>query len=188
MLGTNISLTQSIDPYEWEVLSTSLTSAVTFRGTHPFGRAAKTAERELNVVAADSLQDTAAADQPAAPAKTPEEEKGLPWDLSLAFSYSTSKGARESSSTLNLGGSVSLTRGWILTYRSNYNVIERDFLGDYFGVTRDLHCWEMSFGRQKLAEEWEFYFKIYIKSHPEIYAEQGSRGLGGGSFSSSFDY
>jgi hypothetical protein len=160
---------------------------VSFRGTHPFGKAAKTAERELNVAAADTLEVPAAtAETP--PAEKPEEEKGLPWDLSFAFSYSTSKGAQEPSSTINLGGSVSLTQGWRLTYRSNYNVIDRDFLGDYFSVTRDLHCWEMSFGRQKLAEEWEFYFKIFIKSHPEIYAEQGSRGLGGGSFSTPLGY
>jgi hypothetical protein len=66
--------------------------------------------------------------------------------------------------------------------------MQRDFLGDYYGLTRDLHCWEMSFGRQKLGEEWEFYFRIFIKSHPEIYAEQGSRGLGGGTFSTPFNY
>jgi len=188
VLGTNISLTQSIDPYEWEVLSTSLTSAVSFRGTHPFGKAVKTAERELNVAAADTLEVPATTAETPPPAEKPEKEKGLPWDLSFAFSYSTSKGAQEPSATINLGGSVSLTQGWRLTYRSNYNVIDRDFLGDYFSVTRDLHCWEMSFGRQKLAEEWEFYFKIFIKSHPEIYAEQGSRGLGGGSFSTPLGY
>ena len=194
VLGTNLSLNQSIDPYEWEVLNTSLTSSVSLRGTHPFGRAAKAQERELNVAAmADSLEKSAAVETPAKepaeePEEEPEEEQGLPWDLSLAFSYSNSKGAQNPSSTLNIGGSFTLTKGWKLTYRSNYDVIERDFLGDYFSVTRDLHCWEMSLGRQKLAEEWEFYFKIYIKIHPEIYAEQGSRGLGGGSFSTPFNY
>jgi hypothetical protein len=87
-----------------------------------------------------------------------------------------------------MGGSIELTRGWSLSYRSTYNVIDREFLGDYFSITRDLHCWEMSFSRQKLGDEWEFYFKINIKLHPEIFAEQGSRGLGGGSFSSPFGY
>jgi hypothetical protein len=178
-------------------MNTSLTSSVSLRGTHPFGRAEKAEERELNVAAlADSL-DQAAAEADAAkkppieePARQdvtePEKEKGLPWDLSLAFSYSNSKGQPDPQSTLNIGGSFTLTKGWTLTYRSNYNVIDREFLGDYFGVTRDLHCWEMSFGRQKLADEWEFYFKIFIKAHPEIYGEQGSRGLGGGSFTSPF--
>jgi lipopolysaccharide assembly outer membrane protein LptD (OstA) len=193
VLGTNISLNQSIDPYGFEVLNTSLTSSVSLRGTHPFGRATKLDERELNVAAiADSLESASAAqklpsEEPAREdVKEPEVEKGLPWDLSLAFSYSNSKGAPDPSSTLNIGGGFTLTKGWRLTYRSNYDVIDREFLGDYFGVTRDLHCWEMSFGRQKLADEWEFYFKIFIKSHPEIYAEQGSRGLGGGSFTSPF--
>jgi hypothetical protein len=193
VLGTNISLNQSIDPYEFEVLNTSLTSSVSFRGTHPFGRSAKADMRELNVAAlADSLEAAASArklptEEINRPDEAePEEEKGLPWDLSLAFSYSNSKGAPDPQSTLNIGGSFTLTRGWRLTYRSNYDVIDREFLGDYFGVTRDLHCWEMTFGRQKLADEWEFYFKIFIKAHPEIYGEQGSRGLGGGSFTSPF--
>ncbi|MBP2680508.1 MAG: LPS-assembly protein LptD, partial [Candidatus Krumholzibacteriota bacterium] len=193
VLGTNISLNQSIDPYGFEVMNTSLTSSVSLRGTHPFGRSEKKEERELNVAAmADSLEASAAAKTPPAAeegqeareTEETEEERGLPWDLSLSFSYSNSKGAPDPNSTLNIGGGFTLTKGWKLTYRSSYNVISREFLGDYFGVTRDLHCWEMSFGRQKLADEWEFYFKIFIKSHPEIYAEQGSRGLGGGSFSS----
>jgi hypothetical protein len=67
-------------------------------------------------------------------------------------------------------------------------VIDRDFLGDYYSITRDLHCWEMSFSRQKLGDRWEFYFRINIKAHPEIYAEEGSRGLGGGSITSPLGY
>jgi lipopolysaccharide assembly outer membrane protein LptD (OstA) len=194
VLGTTISLNQQIEPYGFEVLNTSLTSSVGLRGTHPFGRSAKAEARELNVAAiADSLDKAAAAEtQPSEEdnsasqeAEVPEEEeKGLPWDLSLQFSYSNSKGAADPQSTLNINGSFALTKGWTLTYRSSYNVTERDFLGDYFSVTRDLHCWEMTFGRQKLVDEWEFYFKIFIKAHPEIYGEQGSRGLGGGSFGS----
>jgi lipopolysaccharide assembly outer membrane protein LptD (OstA) len=197
VLGTSVSVSQSIDPYGWEIENTSLTSSVSFRGTHPFGRAAASPERELNVVAADSLAAETAgtegeATPPAAAGKQEEtqaeEEKGLPWDLSVAFSYSKSRGFEDPSSTLNLGGSLNLTRGWRLTYRTTYNVVSRDFLQDFLSVTRDLHCWEMSLGRQKLGDEWEFYFKIYIKSHPEIYAEQGNRGLGAGSFLAPLSY
>jgi hypothetical protein len=190
VLGTNVSLNQSLDPYQWNVLNTSLSSSVSFRGTHPFGRATEEAPRERNVAAADTIEGAVGIDQGGASEKEKEavEGKGLPWDLALAFSYSKATGFDQASSTLNLGGSVELTRGWTFTYRSTYNVIDRDFLGDYFGITRDLHCWEMSFSRQKLGEEWEFYFRINVKTHPEIYAEQGSRGLGGGTFSTPLGY
>ena len=191
VLGTNLSLNQTIDPYQLNVLNTSLSSSVSFRGTHPFGNAAEEAPRELNVAAADTLEGAVGVDHGGEPEKETEKEaekEGLPWDLALAFSYSKATGANQSSSTLNLGGSIELTRGWEISYRSTYNVIDRDFLGDYFSLTRDLHCWQMSFSRQKLGDEWEFYFKINIKLHPEIYGEQGSRGLGGGTFTSPLGY
>ncbi len=196
VLGTNLSVSQTINPYEWEIQNTSLTSSLSIRGTHPFGRATAAAERERNVAAADTVEGAPAAPE-AAPAEgaTPteavekkNEQEGLPWDINVAFSYSKSRGAEDARSTVNLGGNVSLTQGWKVTYRTTYDVMSREFLQNFVSVTRDLHCWEMSFGRQRLGDEWEFYFKIYIKAHPEIYAEQGDRGLGGGSFTSPFSY
>lgn len=186
VFGTNISVNQTIDPYEWKVLNTSLTSSLNLRGTHPFGRGTGRAERELNVAASDTLGQAPRLEP--GPAKGLDDDKGLPWDLTASISYSQSAGFDQASSTLNLGGSVEITRGWKLNYRTTYNVIDRDFLGDYYSITRDLHCWEMSFSRQKLGDRWEFYFRIAIKTHPEIYAEEGSRGLGGGSVISPFGY
>ena len=90
---------------------------------------------------------------------------------------------------MNLNGSINLTRAWSIVYTTTYDVQGREFSGQRYTVTRDLHCWEMSFTRQQLGNEWEFYFKISLKAHPEIYAEQGQRGLGGGSsFGLPFQY
>jgi hypothetical protein len=196
VLGTNLSVSQTIDPYLWEIQNTSLTSSLSLRGTHPFGRATPAGERELNVAAADTVSEESAVQGEAPAEGTPpkgaaektNDESGLPWDVNIAFSYSKSKGTEDPRSTVNLGGNFSLTKGWKLTYRTTYDVISREFLQDYLSITRDLHCWEMSFGRQRLGDEWEFYFKIYIKLHPEIFAEQGSRALGGGTFSTPFSY
>jgi len=186
VLGTDISLNQTLNPYNFKVLNTSLTSAIGIRGTHPFGRATVREARELNPVAADTLVggSAASAEKQQTPNRGDGGEKGLPWDVSMGFSYSQSTGFENPSSTLNLSGSISLTQGWRVNYRTQYDVIDRDFLGTYYSVTRDLHCWQMSFSRQQLGNEWEFYFRIEIKTHPEIYAEEGSRGLGGGSFMS----
>jgi hypothetical protein len=187
ILGTSLSVSQSIDPYDFNILSTRLSTSLNFRGHHPFGRAVET-RRELNIVAADTT-GAVGLDVGGEPDETEEEEKGLPWNLGLAFSYSKADGIDEPSSTLNLNGGISLTRGWRLTYRTTYDVVDRDFLGEYISIARDLHCWQISFSRQKLGDEWEFYFKISVVSLPELYAEQGSRGLGSGnSFGSPFDY
>jgi lipopolysaccharide assembly outer membrane protein LptD (OstA) len=185
VIGTNFSISNSIDPYTLDVESTRLSSGLSLGGTHPFGSAAEAAAPELNVVARDS-SDTGVSDDTYPGKSSDDDEKGLPWSVSMAFSYSKS-GFGEPSSTMNLNGNMSLTQNWKISYRTTYDVVGRDFLGEYISITRDLHCWEMSLARQKLGDEWEFYFRINLKSHPELYAEQGNRGLGGGTFGSPFN-
>jgi hypothetical protein len=182
-----VSINNSIDPYSLEVESTRLTSGLTIGGTHPFGTAAEAAAPELNIVAADTAETVFEGDRDIQREALGEDGDGLPWNVSAAFSYSKSSFG-DPSSTLNLNGSISLTSAWRISYRTTYDVVDRDFLGEYISVTRDLHCWEMSFTRQKLGDEWEFYFRINLKAHPELYAEEGRRGLGRGGFGSPFGY
>jgi lipopolysaccharide assembly outer membrane protein LptD (OstA) len=194
LLGTSVSLSQTIDPYEGRVTYTSVTSGLTFRGTHPFGRAETLEMRDLNVVAAaDTAGRTTTGDgeSPGQSGDTGAEgdrlglqEGRLPWMLSMDVSYTRTENS-QARSTLRLNGSFDLTRTWSFTYRSDYDVEARELRGQAYTVSRDLHCWEMSFSRQKLGDEWQFYFKINLKAHPEIYAEQGRRGLGGGTFGTS---
>ncbi len=186
VLRTNLSITPSIDPFDFNIISTRLSTSFTFRGHHPFGTAVAT-KRELNIVASDTT-GTAELDMDDELDQEEDEDKGLPWNLGLAFSYSKADGFDEPNSTLNLNGWLSLTRGWRLSYRTTYDVVDRDFLGEYLSIARNLHCWQISFSRQKLGDEWEFYFKISLSALPELYAEQGSRGLGSGTFGSPFDY
>ncbi len=102
----------------------------------------------------------------------------LPWSLRAAFSYSKSSNSVPRS-TIDLTGEFNLTDNWRFTYWTSYNVEERRQEGQHFGVHRNLHCWEMSLSRQQLGDEWQFYFRIAIKAHPEIYGETGQPGLGG---------
>jgi hypothetical protein len=44
-------------------------------------------------------------------------------------------------------------------------------------VKRELHCWEAQFTRSISGDTKEWYFKINVKLLPEVYFEQGSRGL-----------
>jgi lipopolysaccharide assembly outer membrane protein LptD (OstA) len=187
IFGTTLSMSQSIDPYLFEVQSTQITSSISLNGTHMFGSAEEAAESALNIVAQDTssllLKENAGE-------KTPDAdtgETGLPWSLAASFSYSKSQSG-DPRSTLNLNGNIQLTRSWRITYSANYDIQDRELLGKNYGIRRDLHCWEMSFNRQKLGDEWEFYFRINLKAHPEIYSESGRRGLGGGGFGVPFRY
>jgi len=107
------------------------------------------------------------------------KEGRLPWSVTLGFSYSKSASGAVNS-TLRVGWDLQLTDNWRIDYSTIYDAEDRVLDGQSFGITRDLHCWEMSLARQQLGEEWEFYFRIALKAHPELYGESGNRGLGGG--------
>jgi hypothetical protein len=118
-------------------------------------------------------------DQPADAATGDPTKDGLPWSIRAAFSFSKLKG-QESQSTLNFGGTINLTRSWLVTYNASYDMETRQVHGQHFSIARDLHCWEMSINRTQLGDRWEYYFRITLKAHPELYADQGPRGLTGG--------
>jgi lipopolysaccharide assembly outer membrane protein LptD (OstA) len=194
LLGTSVSMNQRIDPYELDVQSTTVQSGVRFGGTHPFGRSSSVTIRELNVVAAHDTSGQKGRAPAAEWEETGEardrrdeesalaiEEGRLPWSLSADISYTKSKNF-DPRSTLQLNGEIELTPAWTVSYSTTYDVQERLLLGQNYRITRDLHCWEMSLSRQQLGNEWQFYFRINLKAHEEIYAEQGRRGLGGGTF------
>jgi hypothetical protein len=196
LFGLNLSLNHSIDPYTREILNTSATSQFHFGGSHPFGRTQKVQVEELNTVAASdtSKRDQSGSgvaytqrDQYGSPKeKTRKElnlkEGRLPWNLNLGLSYSKSQSG-QTSSTLRVGWDIQLTDKWRIDYSTIYDVEDRSLDGQNFGITRDLHCWEMSFSRQVLGtgeqQEWQYYFRITLKAHPDLYGESGTRGLHG---------
>ncbi len=194
--GVSFSLNNSIDPYEWEVTSTRMTSNFTFRGTHGLGLAGggpKTSD--LNPLAADTTgvdEDTPLGDARDTGTRPKDErdpnQQGLNWSIRAALSFSKLKGF-DPASTLNLGASINLTRNWLITYNTSYNVETREIQGQNYTLARDLHCWEMSISRQQLGDRWEYYFRISLKAHRDLYAEQGPRGLaGGGGIPGQFNY
>jgi lipopolysaccharide assembly outer membrane protein LptD (OstA) len=192
LFGMNVSLNHSIDPYDLEVLNTSATSGLRIGGTHPFGRSSKVEVEELNTVASSDTtrkdksgtgvefvqRDEYGQERTTEPDLSLKEGR-LPWSLNLGLSYSKSASGTVNS-TLRVGWDVQLTDRWRIDYSTIYDVEGRSLEGQSFGIVRDLHCWEMSLARQQLGDEWEFYFRISLKAHPELYGDSGNRGLGGG--------
>jgi lipopolysaccharide assembly outer membrane protein LptD (OstA) len=194
LMGMNVSINHVIDPYTGDLNSTSATSSLRIGGSHPFGKSSHVDTRELSQVAAadtshakrkdfasGGVDFTQTGDVAAGrPAGDLQLEKGrLPWSLSLGLSYSKSS-TGQSSSTLRLGYEVKLTDNWHFDYSTIYDVERREQSGQYFSIGRDLHCWEMSFSRQLLGDEWQYYFRVTLKAHSDLYGESGSRGVGGG--------
>jgi hypothetical protein len=71
----------------------------------------------------------------------------IPWNLSLNYNYSLNKtGLRPViSNVINLSGDLSLTPQWKIGYNTGYIINRKAFSFSQFTVTRDLHCWQISF-------------------------------------------
>jgi len=113
---------------------------------------------------------------------------GLPWTFAASFGYTGSRspaptgGYTTWTSTARLNGSVGLnaTKNWRFDYSWQFDLKRGEMVSQFFTVKRELHCWEMQFTRSISGDvSSEYYFKINVKNLPELYYEQGSRGLRG---------
>ena len=113
---------------------------------------------------------------------------GLPWSLSTSVSYTGSRNYLSTSPTYGrwtsgarLNGSLglNLSKNWRVDYQAQYDMRTRLLIAQNYTVKRDLHCWEAQFTRSISGGITEYYFKINVKLLPEVYYEQGSRGLRG---------
>ncbi len=72
----------------------------------------------------------------------------IPWTLALSYSYNYSQvGLAPSMSiqTLSARGDFSLTPKWKFVYNTGYDFQAKSISYTNIQITRDLHCWEMSF-------------------------------------------
>jgi len=71
----------------------------------------------------------------------------VPWSLRVAYNFSYSKpGLRTNiTQTMTLSGDVRLTPKTAITYNTGYDFRQNEITMTRIGISRDLHCWEMSF-------------------------------------------
>jgi hypothetical protein len=110
----------------------------------------------------------------------------LPWQAGFTVGYtgirdetvsSPTFGKLQSTATLNGNVGFNLSRAWRVDYGAQYDMRAREIRSQQFTVKRELHCWEAQFTRSISGDTKEWYFKINVKLLPEVYFEQGSRGL-----------
>jgi lipopolysaccharide assembly outer membrane protein LptD (OstA) len=102
-----------------------------------------------------------------------------PWTLGLAYSYSGGYVFRDlwtSNQTANAVLQYKISPGWGLDYSSSADLTHRRVLTQRFGLSRDLHCWIVTFSRTfTTGGEAEYYFRLGVKDQREIYIERGTR-------------
>ena len=88
----------------------------------------------------------------------------VPWSMRVSYNINYSKPALKStlSQTLAVSGNVTLTKKMGITYTSGYDFTYNKITMTQIGITRDLHCWDMSFnwipnGSMKM---WNFTIRV----------------------------
>ena len=71
----------------------------------------------------------------------------VPWSMRVNYNFTYSKLAFKPtiSQTLSVSGTLTLTKKMGITYTSGYDFKAKEITMTNIGITRDLHCWEMSF-------------------------------------------
>jgi lipopolysaccharide assembly outer membrane protein LptD (OstA) len=71
----------------------------------------------------------------------------VPWSLRMAYNFSYSKPGLKSNvtQTMTLSGDVKLTSKMAINYNTGFDFKQKEITMTRVGISRDLHCWEMSF-------------------------------------------
>lgn len=97
----------------------------------------------------------------------------MPWSLSINYSLRVSRGAFRPedatykynvSQSINANASLSLTSKWKFSVSSGYSFDEHKLSQTSIGITRDLHCWSMSFNIVPTGLYKSYSFNIAVNS------------------------
>jgi lipopolysaccharide assembly outer membrane protein LptD (OstA) len=167
------------NPYDGKLLQFSASTGINLQGQSRYGDDSGTI---LTEPGAEAIREPT----PLTPqGLTPS---GLPWSVNASIFYATSRARATaggytpwgSSARLNGGVGMNPSKNWRVDYLWQFDLKTGTMVSQFFTVKRELHCWEMQFTRSISGDIGnEFYFKINVKNLPEVYYEQGSRGLRG---------
>jgi len=91
-------------------------------------------------------------------------EFNMPWTLRVAYNFYYTKSISESviNQNITFNGGVTLTRKWAVTYTSGYDFRMKEITMTRIGISRDLHCWEMSFNwiPAGYLKSWDFTIRV----------------------------
>ncbi len=89
------------------------------------------------------------------------------WSLAMVYTYSYTKPANTSTinQSLSVTGKVQLTKNWSFAYSLPVNIKSKKFTTySWINITRNLHCWEMTFNYFPFQEITNYAFSIRPKA------------------------
>ncbi len=90
----------------------------------------------------------------------------IPWSFSIDYGWTYSKPTSRKTINQNLGinGQFSLTPKWKVSFSSGYDFTDKEVTATQFTITRDLHCWKMSFNTIPFGTYQSYNFMINVDS------------------------
>jgi hypothetical protein len=110
--------------------------------------------------------------------KFPGKPEKHPWSLTIGHRYAESRGAFTSiTHTLTLNSEFNLTQNWKVSFSQYYNIKTGEVTERRLSFYRDLHCWEATFTWIPNGSLRGYYFRINVKSLPDIKFEKSESGV-----------
>ncbi len=110
--------------------------------------------------------------------KFPGKPEKHPWSLSIGHRYAESRGAFTSiTHTLTVNSEFNLTQNWKVSFSQYYNIKTGEVTQRRLSFYRDLHCWEAVFTWIPNGSLRGYYFRINVKSLPDIKFEKSESGI-----------
>jgi hypothetical protein len=91
----------------------------------------------------------------------------IPWDVSIRFTFSQSQQTPQSyyrSASMNASLSFNLTEKWQISTSGQYNFVTKEHNIYSVNVTRDLHCWQMTFSWFPMGIREGYRFELKVKA------------------------
>jgi lipopolysaccharide assembly outer membrane protein LptD (OstA) len=176
------------DPYTWDLQQTRVTTALGLSSSMLGGPgsaepgAASGLPSEGDGGSPDEWPDPVDGDRadltpPSGGRFTPGE-----WNARITHSAVNTPPTGGRSSELVFSGSWSPTSRWNIDFNYNYDLEQGLNTYQKFTVRRIIHCWELSFDRRLLGQDWQYYIRINVTDLPDIQLERGqgtsTRGFG----------
>ena len=91
----------------------------------------------------------------------------IPWRLSMNYSLSFSHGLNAPATitqALQFSGDVSLSKQWKVVFNSGYDFKAKALTMTNLGISRDLHCWSLTFNWTPFGTFTQFHLRINAKA------------------------
>lgn len=90
----------------------------------------------------------------------------VPWSINVDYTFNYSKNQFKSdiNQMLRISGDISLTPKWKIGYSSGYDFKRNEVTSTSFNISRDLHCWEMTFSVIPFGTHQSYNFQINVRS------------------------